>query len=40
MRIPTVTDCDTDPLDAIRAGDWVRVDGDAGTISIWDRRPD
>jgi predicted aconitase with swiveling domain len=40
MRIPTVTDCDADPLDAIRTGDWVRVDGDAGTISIWDKRPD
>jgi len=40
MRVPTVTDCDQDPLDHIRTGDWVRVDGDAGTISIWDRRPD
>jgi len=40
MRTPTVTDCDVDPLDHIRTGDWVRVDGDAGTISVWDRRPD
>lgn len=39
MRIPTITDCDTDPLDAIRTGDWVRVDGDAGTISVWSERP-
>jgi uncharacterized protein len=39
MRIPTVTDCDTDPLAAIRTGDWLRVDGDAGTIMVWDRRP-
>jgi predicted aconitase with swiveling domain len=39
MRIPTVTECDTDPLEAIRTGDWVRVDGDTGTISVWDRRP-
>lgn len=39
MRIPTVTDCDADPLDHIRTGDWVRVDGDAGTISIWSKRP-
>lgn len=39
MRVPTVTDCDQDPLDVIRTGDWVRVDGDAGTISVWDRKP-
>ena len=39
MRIPTVTDCDADPLDHIRTGDWVRVDGDAGTITIWSQRP-
>ncbi|HEY1126055.1 MAG TPA: DUF126 domain-containing protein [Sphingobium sp.] len=40
MRIPTVTDCDVDPIDVIRTGDWVRVDGDAGMIAVWDRRPD
>ena len=39
MRTPTVTECDSDPLDHIRTGDWVRVDGDAGTISVWDRKP-
>jgi uncharacterized protein len=39
MRVPTVTDCDADPLALIRTGDWVRVDGDAGTITIWSRRP-
>ncbi len=39
MRTPTVTECDADPLDHIRTGDWVRVDGDAGTISVWDRKP-
>lgn len=39
MRTPTVTDCDRDPLDLIRTGDWVRVDGDAGTITVWDRKP-
>jgi predicted aconitase with swiveling domain len=38
MRIPTVTDCDQDPLALIRTGDWVRVDGDAGTITVWDKR--
>ena len=39
MRTPTVTECDSDPLDHIRTGDWVRVDGNAGTISVWDRKP-
>lgn len=38
MRVPTVTDCDQDPLALIRTGDWVRVDGDAGTITVWDKR--
>ena len=35
MRVPTVTECDQDPLTVIKTGDWVRVDGDAGTISVW-----
>jgi predicted aconitase with swiveling domain len=35
MRIPTVTDFDQDPLTIIRTGDWVRIDGDAGTVEIW-----
>ena len=35
MRIPTVTELDRDPLDLIETGDWVRVDGDAGTVEIW-----
>ena len=39
MRVPAITDCDQDPLDVIRTGDWVRVDGDAGTISVWSNRP-
>jgi len=38
MRVPTVTDCDQDPLAVIRTGDWVRVDGDAGTITVWDKQ--
>lgn len=35
MRVPTVTELDQDPLAVIRTGDWVRVDGDAGTVEIW-----
>ena len=35
MRVPSVTDLDSDPLDLIETGDWVRVDGDAGTVEIW-----
>jgi hypothetical protein len=39
MRVPTITECDQDPLDLIRTGDWVRVDGDAGTIEVWSQKP-
>ncbi len=34
MRTPAVTELDQDPLDIIETGDWVRVDGDAGTVEI------
>lgn len=34
MRVPAVTDLDRDPLDVIETGDWVRVDGDAGTVEV------
>lgn len=33
-RVPTVTDCDQDPTEIIKTGDWVRVDADAGIIEI------
>jgi hypothetical protein len=33
-RAPAVTDLDRDPLHVIETGDWVRVDGDAGTVEI------
>ena len=31
---PAVTEFDIDPLDVIETGDWVRVDGDTGTVEI------
>jgi predicted aconitase with swiveling domain len=34
MRVPAVTDLDRDPLELIATGDWVTVDGDAGTVTI------
>ncbi len=34
MRIPSVTDLDRDPLEIIETGDWVVVDGDAGTVTV------
>ena len=34
MRVPAVTDLDQDPLAIINTGDWVRVDGDRGTVEI------
>ncbi|MFN4272076.1 MAG: aconitase X swivel domain-containing protein [Aliihoeflea sp.] len=33
-RVPAMTDCDTDPVETIRTGDWVVVDADAGTITV------
>ncbi len=38
MRIPSVTDLDRNPLDVIETGDWVVVDGDAGTVEITRKR--
>ena len=37
MRVPAVTDLDRDPLEIVETGDWVRVDGDAGTVTITKR---
>ena len=34
MRVPSVTDLDRDPLGVIESGDWVVVDGDAGTVEV------
>lgn len=34
MRIPSVTDLDQDPLQLIRTGDWIAVDGDRGIVEI------
>lgn len=31
---PAMTDFDRDPLELIRTGDWVRVDADAGIVTI------
>jgi predicted aconitase with swiveling domain len=39
MRCPSVTELDQDPLDVIETGDWVRVDGDAGTVEVRKRAP-
>jgi len=34
MRVPTVTDFDVDPTEAIRTGDWVKVDAGKGTVEV------
>jgi hypothetical protein len=34
MHTPAVTDLDQDPLDVIKTGDWVRVDGDNGIVEV------
>lgn len=38
LRAPAVTDLDRDPLDVIETGDWVVVDGDAGTVEVRKRQ--
>ncbi len=35
LRVPTMTDFESDPLDAIATGDWVRVDADLGLVQVW-----
>ena len=35
MRVPRMTDLDSDPLDAIETGDWVRIDADNEMVSVW-----
>ena len=37
LRVPSVTDLDGDPTQLVRTGDWVRVDGDNGTLAVWRR---
>lgn len=39
LRVPTMTDFDRDPLDAIASGDRVRIDADRGQVQIWKRCP-
>ena len=34
MRIPTMTDFDRDPLEAIETGDWVKIDADRGVVEV------
>lgn len=38
MRVPSVTDLDRDPFELVTTGDWVIVDGNAGTVEIVKRR--
>ncbi|MEM7568643.1 MAG: DUF126 domain-containing protein [Pseudomonadota bacterium] len=34
VRAPAVTDLDQDPLDVIKTGDWVKVDGNTGVVEV------
>jgi hypothetical protein len=36
-RVPAVTDLDQDPIEVIRSGDWVKVDGTNGIVEITHR---
>lgn len=33
-KVPAVTDLEEDVFETIRTGDWVRVDGDSGTLEV------
>ena len=33
-RVPAMTDLDADPFALIETGDWVKVDADAGVITV------
>ena len=35
LRVPTMTDFDQDPVEAIETGDWVRIDADKGEVHVW-----
>lgn len=35
LRVPSMTDFDSDPLKLIETGDWVRIDANAGAVSVW-----
>ena len=35
LRVPSMTDFDIDPLTQIETGDWVRIDADRETVSVW-----
>ncbi|MWV27161.1 aconitase X swivel domain-containing protein [Aurantiacibacter rhizosphaerae] len=35
LRVPSMTDFDSDPVQQIESGDWVRIDADAGEVSVW-----
>jgi len=39
-RVPAVTDLDRSPTAVIETGDWVAVDGDAGTVTVTKRETD
>ena len=40
LRVPAITDFDSDPLTMIATGDQLRVDGDRGTVEILSRAND
>ncbi|MGB3796586.1 MAG: DUF126 domain-containing protein [Alteraurantiacibacter sp.] len=35
LRVPSMTDFESDPVAQIKTGDWVRIDADAGEVSVW-----
>ncbi len=39
LRSPAVTELDSNPLEVIETGDWVKVDADAGTVEVTKKHP-
>lgn len=35
LRVPSMTDFNSDPLEQIESGDWVRINADEGTVAVW-----
>jgi len=34
MHLPAITDCNADPCEVIKTGDWVKIDADRGVVEI------
>lgn len=40
LNVPVITDLEEDPFSVIKTGDWLRINGDDGTIEVILKRED